>query len=157
LTDLHQRRRTSLGDRGCFASARFSAFHHDAALPLLRSGQLRLQWLELDGKPVAAEYHLRGPHVVYAYQSGIDPNALEEEPGVLITLACIKRAIDEGVKFFDFLRGDEPYKAHWRAEPLAMEDIRIVPSNPSARLRHGLWLAGDSVRSWLKQSFNFSG
>jgi len=156
LADLHQRRRESLGDRGCFASARFSSFHYEVAFRLLRAGRLRLQWLELDGTPVAAEYHVLGPQVIYAYQSGIDPASLDEEPGTLITLACLKQAIADGIKAFDFLRGDETYKAHWRAKPLAMQDIRVVPSSPSARLRHGLWLAGDSVKSWLKHGLSFS-
>jgi CelD/BcsL family acetyltransferase involved in cellulose biosynthesis len=150
LADLHRRRRESLGDPGRFASERFSAFHSEVARRLLRCGQLRLQWLELDGTPIAAEYHLVGLGVVYAYQSGIDPAALDEEPGALIMLATIKQAIAERQTAFDFLRGDESYKAHWRAEPTATQDIRVVPSNPAARIRHGLWRAGDSVKNWLK-------
>ncbi len=156
LALLHQRRRESLGSKGCFASARFSSFHYEVAFRLLRAGSLRLEWLELDGQPIAAEYHILGRRVVYAYQSGIEPSALALDPGTLITLATLKQSIEEGRETYDFLRGDEPYKAHWRASPLATEDVRIVPCNPSARLRHSLWLAGDSVKGWLKQGLSFS-
>lgn len=157
LVKLHQRRRTSLGDRGCFSSERFAAFHRQTARRLLQSGRLRLVWLTVDGRTVAAEYQVLGEGVVYAYQSGIEPTALEHEPGRLITLATLQSAIAEGRHAFDFLRGDESYKAHWRAQPLATQDIRVVSLERGARLRHNLWLAGGNVKSWIKQSLKFSG
>jgi CelD/BcsL family acetyltransferase involved in cellulose biosynthesis len=119
LTDLHQRRRRSLAQPGCFASARFTAFHRAVVGPLLESGRLQLHWLQWAGRPIAAEYHLAGDAVIYAYQAGVDPDSLEHEPGSLITLAVLRRAMEQGYREFDFLRGDEPYKAHWRAEPCA--------------------------------------
>ena len=91
LIDLHQRRRRSLGDPGCFAAPRFEQFHRDVVRRLLPSGQLRLHWLELDGEPIAAEYHLAGDNgVIYAYQSGIEIDALGVAPGRLITLAILR-------------------------------------------------------------------
>ncbi len=60
LVDLHQRRRQMLGEKGCFASARFLGFYRDVVPELLRRGQVQFYWLELDGKPAAAEYQLVG-------------------------------------------------------------------------------------------------
>jgi CelD/BcsL family acetyltransferase involved in cellulose biosynthesis len=157
LVQLHQRRRESLGERGCFSSTRFAAFHVDTAQRLLRSGNLRLVWLEVDGRIVAVEFQVLGDGVVYAYQSGIEPEALEHEPGRLITLATLKQAIVEGRQAFDFLRGDELYKAHWRAQPRPTHDIRVVSNTPAARLRHNLWLAGGNVKRWIQQSLKLSG
>ncbi len=116
----------------------------------LAAGRLQLHWLELDGEPIAAEYHLLDGGVLYAYQSGIDPHALRHEPGRMITLALIKRAIEEGRGAFDFLRGDEVYKAHWRAEPRVTKTFRVVPDHSGARLRHSLWLAGGNMKQWIK-------
>jgi CelD/BcsL family acetyltransferase involved in cellulose biosynthesis len=152
LVDLHRRRNESLGRPGCFASARFDAFHREAAGELLRAGQLRLHWMEVDSRPVAAEYQLSGDGVVYAYQSGVDPDVLECSPGKLITIASIRSAIEEGFGGFDFLRGDEPYKPHLRAEPRPSVEIRVAASRPSARLRHGMWVAGSRVKRWVKQT-----
>ncbi|MBI3838936.1 MAG: GNAT family N-acetyltransferase [Planctomycetia bacterium] len=157
LTWLHRRRRESLGDPGCFASPRFAVFHVATSRRLLHTGNLRLVWLEVDGRAVAAEYQVLGPGVVYAYQSGIEPAALSLAPGRLITLAMLKRAIAEGRRAFDFLRGDEEYKAHWRAEPRPTQDIRVVSNAPGARLQHNLWLARGNVKNWLKQSLKLSG
>ena len=117
---------------------------------LLREGQLRLHWLELDGKAAAAEYHLAGAGIVYAYQSGVDPDLLDQEPGRLITMATVRRAIEQGDRAFDFLRGDEPYKSHFRARPRESFDVRVVPNRVTARLRDNLYRARGNVKQWIK-------
>ena len=45
LIDLHQKRRQMLGEPGCFASPRFTAFHREVARRLLLAGQLQFQLL----------------------------------------------------------------------------------------------------------------
>ncbi|NQT40407.1 MAG: GNAT family N-acetyltransferase [Planctomycetes bacterium] len=157
LIDLHQRRRLSQGEPGCFASSRFTAFHRNVMPDLLRGGQLRLDWLELDGEPVAAEYQLTGDGVVYAYQAGVNPDALEHSPGRLGHVAMLRRSIEQGYRAVDFLRGDEPYKAHWRAEPRASLEIRVVPTRTAAQLRHGVWRVGTSVKQWAKSGLRLVG
>jgi len=135
LVDLHQRRRISLGEPGCFASECWANFHRDIAKQLFDKGKLRLAWLELDGHPVAAEYNFAGPHSTWAYQSGIDPDRIDKKPGQLSMIRAIQHALAEGHEHFDLLRGDEPYKAHWRAQPQATLDIQIVPARNAARWR----------------------
>jgi CelD/BcsL family acetyltransferase involved in cellulose biosynthesis len=153
LIDLHQRRRRSLGEPGCFAAPRFEQFHSDVVRRLLPGGQLRLHWLELDGDAVAAEYHLAGANgVIYAYQSGIEIEALGVAPGRLITLAILRQAIADGYSGFDLLRGDEPYKLHWRAQPRPTVEICVLPGKGADRLRYGIRLASDAMRSWLRGS-----
>ncbi|MGH7194409.1 MAG: GNAT family N-acetyltransferase, partial [Candidatus Saccharimonadales bacterium] len=87
---LHQRRRADLGQTGRFADPRFAAFHREVAGQLLRHGRLRLTWIEFDGRPIAAEYQLCSSDVVYAYQSGIDPGMLAEQPGRLAMIATLR-------------------------------------------------------------------
>jgi CelD/BcsL family acetyltransferase involved in cellulose biosynthesis len=152
LVDLHQQRRRSLNEPGCFASRTFHDFHREVAGRLLDRGQLRLSWLELDGIPAAAEYHLAGGRATYAYQGGVDPRRLDEEPGRLSTILCLRRAIQEGHTQFDFLRGDEPYKAHWRATLRPAYDYRVVPDRRLARLRGRVLSLSDSIRDWVRQS-----
>jgi CelD/BcsL family acetyltransferase involved in cellulose biosynthesis len=148
--DLHGRRRRRLGGRSCFDSARFRTFHAEVMPELLRAGQLQLAWLEIDGQPAAAEYQLVGGGTVYAYQSGVDPERLDLEPGNLITMILVRRAIEQGFAGYDFLRGDEPYKAQFRAEPRGGLAARVVPNRPAARARHRLWAAGDGFKRWLR-------
>ena len=149
LIDLHQRRRKSLGQPGCFASPRFEAFHRGVAWRLIEANMLRLQWLTLDGRAIAAEYHVAGTDTIFAYQSGVDPDRLDEEPGRLITIALLQKAITDGFRHFDFCRGDEPYKAHFRAEPRPTIQWRVVSPRSAARLRHRVWVAGRDIKHWL--------
>jgi CelD/BcsL family acetyltransferase involved in cellulose biosynthesis len=152
LVDLHQRRRKSLGEPGCFASRPFYDFHHHVARKMLERGQLRMSWLSLDGTPAAAEYHFADSQATYAYQGGVDPTRLAEEPGRLSTILCLQRAIEERHKCFDFLRGNEPYKAHWRAEPRTTHDYRVVPNRRLARLRGRVLTLTGTVTDWVRAS-----
>jgi CelD/BcsL family acetyltransferase involved in cellulose biosynthesis len=151
LVDLHQRRRQGLGEPGCFASQAFHDFHREVAERLLERGQLRMSWLELDGMPAAAEYHLADGAATYAYQGGVDPDRLDEEPGRLSMILCLRQAIEERHQRLDFLRGDEPYKAHWRATPRAMWNYRVVPDRRLARLRGRAWSVADTLGDWARQ------
>ncbi len=137
--DLHQRRRESLGEPGCFASPQWANFHRDVAKQLLESGKLRLSTLSLDGRVIAAEYHFVGQDAVYVYQGGLDPERADDEPGRLSMIRCIQQAIAEGRKEFDLLRGDEPYKPHWRAEPRTTMNVEIVSPRALARWRSYSW------------------
>ncbi len=150
LVDLHQRRRQQLHEPGCFSSKLFEAFHRDVMPQLLSAGQLQLHWLDFDGHPAAVEYHLVGGGVVYAYQCGIAPDLSKVSPGEVIHLLTVRNAIQSGYRAYDFLRGDEPYKAHWRACPRPSLDVRVVPPRTSAQLRLGVWRAGSRAKQWLK-------
>jgi CelD/BcsL family acetyltransferase involved in cellulose biosynthesis len=150
LVDLHQRRRKSLGEPGCFASRVFRDFHREVVDRLLSRGQLRMSWLDLDGEPAAAEYHIADSGATYAYQGGVDPDRLADEPGRLSTILCLRAAIEEGHQRVDFLRGDEPYKAHWRATPRATYDCRVIPNRRLARLRGRVWNMADVLGDWVR-------
>ena len=150
LVDMHAQRWASRGARGIFDDAVVSDFHRAATAELLASRQLRLSWLELDGQPVAAEYSLVGDGVLYAYQSGMAPGAGRHEPGTLALIATLRAAIDEGIRCVDFLRGDEPYKRHWRAALHATRYVRVLPDRWSGHLRHRFWQAARSTKRWLR-------
>lgn len=151
FVDLHQRRRKSLGERGCFASPKWAAFQEEVARQLLREGRLRMSWLELDGRPAAAEYNFAGGRTTYAYQGGLDAERLDEEPGRLSMTRCIQHAIVEGHRKFDLLRGDEPYKAHWRATPKETYHVQVIPSRAGAKLRYQAWGSVRGAARWVKQ------
>ena len=136
FADLHQRRRNSLNEPGCFASDRWANFHSDMAGQLLEQGQLRLSWLELDGQPIAAEYQFANSTTSFAYQGGLDPDRLNEQPGRLSLFCSIEQAIQEGHSTFDLMRGDEPYKVKWRAEQVPTFDLCVVSPNAKSVLRN---------------------
>jgi len=157
LVDLHQRRRQSLGEPGCFSSPPFTRFLHEAAAELLKTGNLEVSWLELDGKPAAVDFNLLDDDNVYTYQSGMDPEVLSQSPGNLLTTAELKRAIEQQRHTYDLLRGDEPYKAHWGAASHALLTYRIAANRLGPQVRQGVWAAGLAVKGWVKGGLTLAG
>lgn len=135
LVDLHQKRRNQMGQPGCFASKRFHSFLQEAAREHLASGQLRLQWIELEGRPIAVEMDLAEGDTLMHYCSGIAIDCDYARPGWLGLTAAIRHAIESGKTTFDFLRGDEGYKSHWRGQPVPMMNLEFIPPTFSAKVR----------------------
>jgi CelD/BcsL family acetyltransferase involved in cellulose biosynthesis len=150
LRTLHQRRRINLGEPGCFASAPFDRFLTEAARRFLATGELRLHWIELDGRPIAVQIAFVSGGTYFHYQSGMEPDAMADNPGWLVQIATIKAAMADGLSTYDFLRGDEPYKAAWRAERRELAELRIVGRHTSARLRYCIWLSGLRIKNWFR-------
>jgi CelD/BcsL family acetyltransferase involved in cellulose biosynthesis len=119
--DLHQRRWGELGlfpdTPGGQASRVFfrRLFEINGA-----GGALRLAFLTVGGKRIAAGVHFLTAGGYLYYNAGVDPDARDLSPGVLMVAAYVQRAIAEGLPRVDFLRGDEPYKYEWGAvdEPI---------------------------------------
>ena len=113
LFDLHQRRWNQRWLPGVFGSKGVQNFHRDAARSLFESNLLRLFCLRLDGQTQAALYCFgMGDRVCY-YQGGFEPTLAKWSLGTVLTAHALQAAIGEGRAVFDFLRGDEPYKAKW--------------------------------------------
>lgn len=157
LVDLHQRRWRLAGKAGVFASQRFSDFLHDVALRLLATQALNLCVLELDGQPAAVDFHLLNSAANFVYQGGIEPEFAEDSPGKLLTALLIKEAIETGRISFDFLRGDEAYKPHFRALPSETVNLQVVPNRAAAQFRHGLWMTGLAMKNLVKSGLSLTG
>jgi CelD/BcsL family acetyltransferase involved in cellulose biosynthesis len=157
LVELHQKRREMLNQPGCFASASFTAFHRELAERLLAAGRLRLSWLELDEKPIAVEYSFTGGDTIYYYQGGFDPSVAQLGPGWLMSAMSMQAGIAEGYRWFDFCRGDEPYKAAWNASPCPLVELHIAGRRPAARVRHAAWKTGLAMRRWAAQRLASTG
>ena len=119
--DLHQKR---WGERGLFPPTPGG----DQSRVLLRrlfelfgtDGPLELSFLSVGGRRIAAGLHLETPDGYLYYNAGVDPDARELSPGVLMVYAYVGRALAAGKRRMDFLRGDESYKYEWGAvdEPI---------------------------------------
>ncbi|MBI2481900.1 MAG: GNAT family N-acetyltransferase [Planctomycetia bacterium] len=157
FVELHQKRRISLGEPGCFASQRFTAFIEDVSKQLWSAGVLELSWIELDGRPIGVEYCLLDADTTYVYQGGIEPEAHGESPGHLMTMALIRHSITSSRTKYDLLRGDEPYKADWNARPQTTVKLRVAANRTAAQLRQGVWLAGATMKNWIKGGLTLTG
>jgi CelD/BcsL family acetyltransferase involved in cellulose biosynthesis len=150
LVNLHQKRRRSMGTEGCFGDAKFKSYHREVMERFFAMGRLRLQYVRLDDRPIAIEYGLIGGKTIYFYQSGIETDVLEQRPGWIGTIGSLRAAIEQGYQTFDFMRGDEAYKASWRAQAQPTLEVRIVAPRGSTVAPYGL--AGGAPRAAMGQS-----
>lgn len=139
LVNLHQKRRNSLGEPGCFADSRFRSFLEVASLRLLPLGQLAASHLEKEGQPVAADIGFRSSTHWYCYQSGIETAAMDIEPGKMSNIWMIHEASSLGLNAIDFLRGDEPYKKQLKADPRPICDLWIASPGWKGISQKWLW------------------
>lgn len=128
LFDQHRMRWRKRGLPGAFLG-RAQGFHREWAGQAIERGWLWLSILRRRGEPIGAIYAMRKDETCYFYQAGFDPAHAAISPGTLLVAATIKRAIEEGVKQFDFLRGDEPYKRRWKPQRELKNYRLIQPRN----------------------------
>jgi len=143
---LHQLRRQMLGQSGCFADPDFHAFLRNAMRELIESGHAEIIQICHDGMPLASMLLLNDGETVYMYQSGSCDKRAALEPGYQMAACAIQRAIAQGFKTFDFLRGDEPYKARWNTTRVPLSRVKFIPRTLTAQLKHSLWLTGRSLK-----------
>ena len=114
LVRLHQLRWNSAGLWGSFASGAFREFHRKVVRRALEDHMLQLYTLRVDGRTVASLYGFAYGGRFFYYQMGTDPRYSNESVGLVLLSGVIQEAIREGLKEFDFLRGDAEYKRRWR-------------------------------------------
>ena len=156
LFDLHQRRWNQRWLPGVFGGRRVQQFHRHAARALLGREVLRLFTLTLDGEIEACLYGFAfGDRLCY-YQGGFEPTLAKWSLGTVLTAHAMQAAIGEGRAVFDFLRGDEPYKAKW-TDRAQVNTRRILtrsrtPFGPLARtaqrVEHGV---ERRAKAWMRR------
>ena len=83
-------------------------------------GPIRLTFLAVGDRRIATGIHFESADELLYYNAGVDPDARDLSPGVLMVYAYVARALATGIRRMDFLRGNESYKYHWGAvdEPI---------------------------------------
>lgn len=150
---LHEKRWASRGRRGCFASVRFTAFHRRIAPILLRQSRLVLYSLTVGGAVVYAVYGFRDRTRVLGYQAGFDPGFCPRVSlGLVMFDLCLRQAVSEGAREWDFLRGEEAYKAHWATGWRSILRLHIWNKSSRATLSRVAVLARLAARRVLRRS-----
>ncbi len=83
-------------------------------------GPVKLMFLTIGGRRLAAGILVVDRDRMMFYNAGSDPTARELSPGVILAGESVRFAAQLGMRAFDFLRGNEPYKYEWGAvdEPI---------------------------------------
>lgn len=114
FVELH---RLSRGRKGRFMVPGMELFFRRLADEFLPDGTLRLTFLEADGRRLAAAIGFRWRDRFLLYNSAYDRTAASLAPGMVLVEGLIRSSIEEGLRGFDFLKGDLPYKYRFGARP----------------------------------------
>jgi CelD/BcsL family acetyltransferase involved in cellulose biosynthesis len=104
---LHRRSR---GEKAEFMTGDTERFFREVADTLAARGWLRLGVLNVDGDDAAVLYGFAYEGTLALYNAAYDPNLAALSVGIACAAYAIRAAIGEGLRGYDFLRGDEPYK-----------------------------------------------
>jgi CelD/BcsL family acetyltransferase involved in cellulose biosynthesis len=132
LAELHARRWHGQHTSTIFSSSSAARrFYADACIQYADRGMLDLTLLEVDGRPVAGSLGFVDRDTFYYYLPAWEPSLAPLAPSSLLLAHLVERAYERGLKRFDFMLGDEPYKARWANEE--RQTVNIVVGAPTLR------------------------
>lgn len=94
-----------------------------------------------DDRPLAAQAAFVDPQRERwgVYMLAYDPQSSQRSPGIGMLAIGLERAIGQGFAEYDFMRGDEPYKAQFGAEVRLLDNVILRRRGAYARLAERLW------------------
>ncbi|MFG2308559.1 GNAT family N-acetyltransferase [Streptomyces sp. NPDC048566] len=107
---------------------RFSEHLVRSVVPMVRSGDAVVTEFRLDDAVVAVDLTLLSPRLAGGYLYGAHPRLRERKADVAVMLldACSRHTEAGGRGTLSLLRGDEPYKRHWRPEPVVNQRLLLA-------------------------------
>ena len=95
-----------------FANPHFVEFHTNLIRRRFNKRCIDIIRLRVDSEPVAYFYNFRWGKTVYFYLGSLVPKLQNVyKPGLLGHAICIQAYLDEGFDYYDFMGGNERYKA----------------------------------------------
>ena len=109
----------------------------------------RMYVLRMGEEPLAAALVFHHGNTAYYYQAGWNPLSplARRSPGMVLLACCMRDAIEHGLRYFEFLRGDDEYKQRWCKKKRHTVTL-VLGRTALARARI---VAGQS-REWGKQT-----
>ena len=149
LVQLHEARWAPHGKPGAFASQKFTRFHRLLAAKILDKGWLKLFFLYVADRPIAALQVFAYDRKLLVYQSGLIPHSAPVlHPGTLIRDLAIEWAIAKGFAEWDMLRTKVgSYKLRWSDTTRDIVSVRLARS----RSKELIYSATDMVVDGLRQ------
>ncbi|MGW2780670.1 GNAT family N-acetyltransferase [Streptomyces populi] len=96
--------------------------------PMVRSGDAVVTEFRLDGAVMAVDLTLLSRRLAGGYLYGVHPRLRERKADVAVMLldACSRHTEGGGHGTLSLLRGDEPYKHHWRPAPVVNQRLLLA-------------------------------
>jgi CelD/BcsL family acetyltransferase involved in cellulose biosynthesis len=114
------------GYKGHFMRPEIATFFERIARAFMPLGWLRLDFLEIGGRPVATTFGFERDGAFYLYNSAFESDAATISPGFVLVTELIKSSIERGLRSFDFLRGPERYKYDLGAQAVPLHNLTVI-------------------------------
>jgi CelD/BcsL family acetyltransferase involved in cellulose biosynthesis len=150
LFRLHEKRWECRDQRGSFTLQARRKFYCDVARRFLARRWLEFWLLELEGKPLAAQFGFRYRETLYTLQEGFDPNYSKDRIGSVLRAHVLQQVIPEGIRRYDFLAGNDAGKERWGPESWHYLDIHFAKPLSRGGLYLDLRCTGQSTKEWLR-------
>jgi CelD/BcsL family acetyltransferase involved in cellulose biosynthesis len=113
---------------------RFSEHLVRSVGPMVRSGDAVVTEFRLDDNVMAVDLTLLSRRLAGGYLYGAHPQLRERKADVAVILldSCSRHTEAGGRGTLSLLRGDEPYKRHWRPEPVVNQRLLLARRRTAA-------------------------
>ncbi len=101
----------------------YTQYAHSAA----EAGMLRLFFLRIGGKAVAARMAVEHNKRLWDLRMGYDETFRRCVPGILLTHETLHYAVDRGLEAYEFLGRAEAWERHWPCEEEQYASMRVYP------------------------------
>jgi CelD/BcsL family acetyltransferase involved in cellulose biosynthesis len=118
-------------------------FYEELAEWAAENGWLRLSFLRVGEQAVAFQYGFEAGGTYYFLKGGYDPDYRRYAPGKLLLRALLERAYATGLRRFDFLGADDPFKLEWSQTAY---DLKLVQAFSRSPLGTAEWAAFEHGR-----------
>jgi CelD/BcsL family acetyltransferase involved in cellulose biosynthesis len=123
-------------------------FYRQIAKWAVQRDVLRLCFLRLDDRPIAFVLALEDDDRLYYVKGGFDAEFSRFGPGVIITHAMVEYATERGLRSFEFLGGEDPWKLEWTREVRERLLFQAFSPSPSGL---GEWALYAHLRPLVKR------
>lgn len=150
LFNLHQMRWIGRGEPGAFANPDRRDFYFEMAAAFLQRGWLEFWLLELDGEIVGTQFCFLYNETVSLLQEGFHPKYASEKIGYALRAHVLQEMIRGGAKRYDFLGGNDPYKAKFGAQQKNYLNLSFAGPSRLGRTCLALRKRKRQIKTWLK-------
>ncbi|MFN1834128.1 GNAT family N-acetyltransferase [Balneola sp. MJW-20] len=102
-------------------------FFKEYASDLVRKGQLRLFFMNIDNKPIAVQLTAVHANRLWIFKIGYDENWKFCSPGILLMNYVVKYCFEAGLDHCEFLGNDEEWLHTWANETHELVNFTIYP------------------------------
>jgi len=134
-----------------FDGIEIKKFHYDIASSFLAKQWLKLYFLNYENEPIACLYAFKYKDKLYYYQSGFNSKWENFSLGTVLFGYAIRDSINEGLKEFHFLRGEEEYKSRWTKDYRETKNLLIFNSTFCGQMLYVLTRGEKSLRKVLQE------